>query len=704
MVFTKTWLHRTAKVLLLTFSLFPVAAHASQARDDDDDDDARPSAAPAEIVITGRRLDTAREAVEPSLGASTYALSNEAVEVRPSGETDSIAQILLQAPGVVQAGNGRIAVRGSQGGVQYRINNVILPDGIADIGEHLSPRLADQVTLITGALPAQYGLQVGGVVSIKTKNGLYGNGGQLELYGGNHGRIEPAIEYAGSSDSTSYFVTGSYLHDNIGLGSPDGTSNPAHDRTNQLDGLAFIDHVIDDTSRISLIAGASSERFEIPEGPGLSATGTPLVANPINGGYARQDSQYGALSYLLSQGPATLQLSVFGRHTKSRLRPSASAGLSATGMGGETASTDLAGGVQIEGAYSLGAHHNLRAGGVLSFQSLRSHLNAVVLPTGLVPQVPTQIANFSKGHRTEASFFVQDEWKPLDHVSINVGGRFDTVSGFAEATAFEPRVSVVWSAPSGMTLHAGYSRYLVAPSIYLAGQAQALAGTSGLATSLPVGRPRPERDDYYDVGVQQKLGDLTIDVDAFWRNAQNQLSERQEGSPLLAEPFNYREGRVRGVEVSMTYSEGPVATWANFSYLDAKARGIATGYAYIPAAVVSYSQNHWMRPDGSQPYSASAGVSYKFGPMHVAADMLYGSGGQRSATISNPSPGHLPGYVQVDFAAVYRMDGIRDRPLDIRVDLINAFDRRYEISTDSSEGIPQWGPRRGIFVGVEQAF
>lgn len=278
------------------------------------------------------------------------------------------------------------------------------------------------------------------------------------------------------------------------------------------------------------------------------------------------------------------------------------------------------------------------------------------------------------------------------------------MSGLAAATAFEPRVSVVWSVPSGTTLHAGYSRYLIAPNIFLAGLFQALAGTSGLATGLPVGPPRPERDDYFDVGAQQKLGDLTIGLDAFWRIAHDQLSEFQEGSPLLAKPLNYDEGRIRGVEVSMTYSEGSISTWANFSYLDARARGIATGYAYIPAAVVAYSQNHWMRPDGSQSYSGSAGVSSKFGPIRVAADMLYGSGSQRTATITSPSPGHLPGYVQVDFAAVYRMDGIGERPLDIRVDLINAFDRRYQISSDSSEGIPQWGPRRGIFVGVEQAF
>jgi len=162
--------------------------------DDDDDDEMRPSGASAEVVVTARRLDAARASVEPSLGASTYSISNNTFENRPLGESTNIARILLQAPGVAQAGSGQISVRGSSTGVQYRINNVILPDGVADLGERLSPRLADRVDLLTGALPAQYGLQVGGVVNITTKNGAFGTSGQLEATGGSHGQFEPAFE------------------------------------------------------------------------------------------------------------------------------------------------------------------------------------------------------------------------------------------------------------------------------------------------------------------------------------------------------------------------------------------------------------------------------------------------------------------------------------------------------------------------------
>jgi outer membrane receptor protein involved in Fe transport len=57
---------------------------------------------------------------------------------------------------------------------------------------------ADKVELVTGALPAQYGLQTGGVVNITTKSGVYGQGGEVELSGGTLGRFEGAFDAMGS--------------------------------------------------------------------------------------------------------------------------------------------------------------------------------------------------------------------------------------------------------------------------------------------------------------------------------------------------------------------------------------------------------------------------------------------------------------------------------------------------------------------------
>jgi len=87
-------------LFLALVALAAVPASAQPDRDEDDGDEPRQPV--TEIVVTAQRLDVARARIEPSLGASTYTLSNEAVENRPSGETTNLAQILLQAPGVAQ--------------------------------------------------------------------------------------------------------------------------------------------------------------------------------------------------------------------------------------------------------------------------------------------------------------------------------------------------------------------------------------------------------------------------------------------------------------------------------------------------------------------------------------------------------------------------------------------------------------------------
>ena len=134
-----------------------------------------------EIVVTARRLDTARDTIQPQTGASTYAITNQAIQAMPAGDNAGLNQVVLQAPGVAQDSYGQLHIRGEHNGVQYRINGVILPEGLSVFGQALSPRLADRVTLITGALPAQYGLRTAGIVDVTTKEGDVAPGGHIGI-------------------------------------------------------------------------------------------------------------------------------------------------------------------------------------------------------------------------------------------------------------------------------------------------------------------------------------------------------------------------------------------------------------------------------------------------------------------------------------------------------------------------------------------
>src|SRR5271166_136552 len=112
-----------------------------------------------DLDVIAKRLDIARQQIQPSLGASVYNFSPEALQTIPQGGNAPLNQVLLQAPGVAQDSFGQIHVRGDHGNLQYRINGVELPEGLSVFGQALESRFASSMSLITRALPAQYGFQ-----------------------------------------------------------------------------------------------------------------------------------------------------------------------------------------------------------------------------------------------------------------------------------------------------------------------------------------------------------------------------------------------------------------------------------------------------------------------------------------------------------------------------------------------------------------
>ena len=121
----------------------------------------------SEVVVTSRRLNDARATIEPSLGATTYSVTNATIQALPAGDNQQLSQVVLQLPGVVQDGRGQLHVREDHNGLQYRLNGVILPEGISVFGQTLSPRLVGKLDVLTGALPAQYGLRTAGIVATR---------------------------------------------------------------------------------------------------------------------------------------------------------------------------------------------------------------------------------------------------------------------------------------------------------------------------------------------------------------------------------------------------------------------------------------------------------------------------------------------------------------------------------------------------------
>ncbi|MCA1653672.1 MAG: TonB-dependent receptor [Sphingomonadales bacterium] len=536
-------------------------------------------------------------------------------------------------------------VRGSRVN-QVRINNVIVPEAISDPADHLSSRLAETTRLVTGTLPAQFGFAPAGVISITTKNGLYQHGGQAELFASTDSMVEPAIEWAGSVQGTSLFASGSRERSIL---ADAGTT--ARDSRTEVEGFGFADHVFDANNRVSLMFGGSHERHRI----GQTSIGSGSQVN---------SDDYAVGTFQHSDDRFTIQASVFGGVASDRSQ-----------FREMTSDRRRSFGTQIDASEALGTAHTLRFG-LLATRSTARELDFSSVRSSL--------------KRTSVAVYAQDEWKLAPSLTFNPGGRLEWLRGFGSRATLEPRASLVWGSSRGLTAHVGYARYASVPA----------PGEEPIGT-----RSAQERDDYVDAGIQQKLGDLTLGVDGYWRSARNYIAEHETLGSAVPTAFGFRRARISGLEFSATYARRGTAAWLNLALASARGRTIIGGEELFAPAMIAAASRRFIPLASDRPVTASGGVSRRFGRLNLAGDLLVSSGAVRTSDGVRPNGSRHSPYGLLGLAAVYHVR-IAGQPSDLRLDLTNLTNVHYLAgdATTLEGGWTRRGRERAFTIGLEQAF
>jgi outer membrane receptor for ferrienterochelin and colicins len=679
-----------------------------------------------DVVVTARRLNEARGSIETQTGASTYTIDSAAIAASPGGDNVQLNQVLLQAPDVVQDSFGQLHVRGDHNDLQYRLNGVILPEGISVFSQTLSPRLISSLNLITGALPAEYGLRTAGIIDLTTNTGLSDTGGEASFYGGSHDTIQPSAEYGGRSGNFSYYMTGDMLRNDLGIESPDGSSDPLHDHSQQFHGFGYFDYILDPDDRLSLIAGTSNEGFQIPNQRGLEPTlglavgdTTTYLSDDLNENQ-HELTEYAILSLQHSAGAFDVQTSFSTRYTSLHFSPDWTGDLLFNGIAQDAFKGDTALAWQTDAAYKLGSAHTVRFGFYLQHDSSNSNTDTETLCQGVyvpgiclasTPQnIPETVLDRETQIQNIQSVYLQDEWKVLSQLTLNYGLRFDNYAAYSSGNQLSPRLNFVWQMPEGTTVHGGYSKYFTPPPFELVSSADytRFYGTS----ALPIGSvtadspPVAEEANYYDLGVQQKFDNgLTVGLDTYYEQAQNLIDEGQFGAPIILTPFNYRYGYLGGVELTGNYSVHDLSIYGNVAFQEARGKDVESSQFSFTQAQIIYLESNYIHLDHEEKVSASGGVSYLLYGTRLSTDLLFGTGLRQDLVLPDgfdiPNGDHTPSYLTINAGASHAFRTAYG-PITLRFDVINATDKQYEIRSGTGIGVfaPQWGARRGFFGGI----
>jgi hypothetical protein len=665
------------------------------------------------VVVTSEELDISREQIVPSLGATRYTVGPDRLNQQAQGEDAPFNQTILRFPGVAQDSFGQLHLRGEHANLQYRINDVLLPEGITGFGQELSTRFADNVSLITGALPAQFGFRTTGVIDVHTKTGAEFAGGEASVQVGSFDTIMPSFEYGGVSGRLTYYMTGSYLHNGIGIENPTRSSDPIHDDTDQFKTFDYLSYIIDDSSRFVLMLSGNYSNFQIPNNPGQP---TAFVVNGRdNFNSAKLDenqaenSAYGILTYQKKSDLFNMQASVFTRYSGVLFRPDEVGDLFFNGVASRVDRQIYTNGLEVDMSYKLNDQNTLRGGLLFTASHATVGSATLVFPVDAIgnqtSDVPIRIVDNSSLNGYFAGFYLQDEWKPFEQLTINFGGRIDIAKTIKTESQFSPRINIVYTPWTATTLHAGYARYFTPPPLENVDQSTIakFTGTtneSAITLDSPV---KAERAHYFDAGVTQKIGDgLQLGIDGFYKHARNVLDEGQFGQALILSSFNYREGEIYGGEFTANYQHKGFSSYLNVGYEYARGMHVSSAQFLFDPDEFNYIRDHWVFLDHDQRFTGSGGIAYAWNDWTFSADALYGNGLRRG--FANTQKNHP--YETLNLGVERRISLGGKQAIKVRFDVVNLFDKIYELRDGSGIGVgaPQFGQRRGFYGTVAYDF
>lgn len=621
----------------------------------------------------------------------------------------ALEALVTSAPGFAQDENGRYHFQGGHSQQLLVVDGQPIGDQIGiTFSNSLNPAIAENLSIVTGGIAAEYGEKANGVIDVTTRSGL-GTGFKGEV-GGGAARFrtwEGLAALGGGSSRFGWFAS----FDASGSG-------------RFLDPVSFEGFHDDGRSqrgflRLDTITASGRDSFRLTANAGRTDRDVTNLPSQEDAGQDQtvlsQDWNANLGWQEIVSGDSVLEAQVYARDARLTLygSPNDTPVRADQNRSLENQGVNLAFSKQV-------GRHELKIGIQGKRYPIRETFSfGITDPAfddpgseeynpGLAPFDLTRGGSpFRFSDARTASYsaaFAQDTWR-LDPLTVAVGLRYDRNRLFRTETQLSPRLGVAYAIAATRTvLRASYDRMFLTPAYE-----NILTSSSPEARSLVPPEIRDaqelgfgqltnasEKHDVLNAGLQQGIGSkLRLDLSWWYRSVENAADQGQFFNTGIVFPLNFQGGQLRGWNARLDLAPtGGLSGYVSVGHVRAKYRGPFVGGLFLDAEALDSLGGGYFVIDHDQDLQEQAGVFYDVAETGFWAGVTqrYDSGlvadaGTPEDVLSSPDTAYADPFLRygedpqrVTSRTIWNASvGARLQkygvPFELQLDVLNVFDR-----------------------------
>ena len=644
-------------------------------------------------------------AIHYKASSETYQLSRKEIEALPKGNNNDVYEVLLTVPSVVYGSLKQTHIRQDHANQQFRIDGIPIPDTVTGaFADIVPPRAWERADIILGGMEAQYGNKTALVLDITSKSGTKPGFGSLQGFGGSHETVNPSFEYGGAiGEKVRFYALNSYVNTGRGLEPPTLGMTNHHNQSEKNNTYLRGDYQHDNRNSFSWIFLNSVAKHQIPTIPNLNANQDVLALlqaqdptfNPANSKdvnqFQKENNQYSQLVWRHDVNVSNFfGLGLYFRRGVADFQtdPLNALAYAEDVNSAQTSNqkrTAYSGGIRVDHTWVPNNQHLVKGG--LQFDYSRANNTTQIFafnssgggPSG--PVITREASN--QNIQTRQEFWLQDQWSPNDHWTLNLGVRGDAIQGFYNEGQVSPRVGVTYKHNQSNVFHAYYGRLFTPPNIEQVAFVNLNTQNTTAAPDDPTGfRPRAERAHYFEVGSYHAVSRYaTLELTGYYKLANFLSDAGQFGTTPLLNFFAFERGWQRGIDGALKMQlRDNLTLRGNVAWGQCKGYGLQSGrYLLDQAEINDISSSSGVFCDHSQSVTSSAVLTYRLlERTTVTGQMLFGSGLRTAEAGAKTNSSHEDSYTIYNLSMTHTIPlAWHNQKLLLGFDIINLFDQQY---------------------------